>query len=172
MSENRAWVWVLVASLVALALGFGAAWAVQAQKIDTAEKALGRHREPRPPRCSQDLGEANKALDAAIAERDKLQLAAAGASSTATWTTDPRLAEHPNRPAKPTGVTGKRFGYIKKIETKGGKVYVTMDQAEFLTGKAAADAATAHGDESPPPNDYYIVNDNSKLRTYPVSPSR
>jgi quinol-cytochrome oxidoreductase complex cytochrome b subunit len=48
---------------------------------------------------------------------------------------------------------------------------LTFDVARFLTGKAAADAATAHGDESPPPNDYYIVNDVKKLSTYLVSTS-
>ena len=39
----------------------------------------------------------------------------------------------------------------------------------MLSGDDAATAATAHGDESPPPNDYYIVNDNPKLRDFTVS---
>jgi hypothetical protein len=61
---------------------------------------------------------------------------------------------------------GKYFIYAKKT---GDGPTLTFDLALFLTGKAAIDAATAHGDESPPPNDYYIVNDDHKLRTYPVS---
>ena len=46
---------------------------------------------------------------------------------------------------------------------------MTFDLAEFLTGDAAAEAAAEHGDESPPPNDYYIVNDNPRLRTLPIA---
>jgi hypothetical protein len=168
MSENRTWLWILIASLVALIVGFGAAWLVQAQKIDAAEKALATSQN-KASLLEQDLGDANKALDAAIAERDKLKLAAAGASSTDTSTRTPDSGTP--KPAPKTAVTGRRFGYIKKFETKNGTVYVTYDQAEFLTGKAAAAAATAHGDESPPPNDYYIVNDNKLLRTYPVASS-
>jgi hypothetical protein len=43
---------------------------------------------------------------------------------------------------------------------------VTVDYVQILTGKAAADAATAAGQESPPPNDYFIVNSSKKLRTF------
>jgi hypothetical protein len=43
------------------------------------------------------------------------------------------------------------------------------DYAQFLTGQAAADAAEAAGDESPPPNDYYVVNANPRLRTLPLA---
>jgi len=38
---------------------------------------------------------------------------------------------------------------------------------QFLTGTAATKAAVAHGDTAE--NDYYVVNDNPKLRTFPVS---
>jgi len=148
---------------------------VQAQKVDTAEKELASLKS-KAALLEQDLGDTRKALDAAIAERDKLELAAADGSSTATSTTtpgseNPTATPSPTPKPKPAPVTGKRFGYIRKFETKSGTVYVTMDQAEFLTGKAAAAAATAHGDESPPPNDYYIVNDNRQLRTFPIAKS-
>jgi hypothetical protein len=46
---------------------------------------------------------------------------------------------------------------------------MTFDLAEFLTGDAAAESAAEHGDESPPPNDYYIVNDNPRLRTLSIA---
>jgi hypothetical protein len=166
MSEKRVWVWVLVVSLVTLVLGFGAAWIIQAQKVEVARKQLASARDQLAV-GARDLREANQALDAAIAERDKLELAAREASAAAAKAN----ASKPKAPTTQTGITGKRFGYIKKFETKNGTVYVTMDQAEFLTGKSAADAAAAHGDESPPPNDYYIVNDNSLLRTYPLASS-
>lgn len=46
---------------------------------------------------------------------------------------------------------------------------VDFDLACFYTGNAAAAEATARGEESPPPNDYLITNDNPTLRTVPVA---
>jgi hypothetical protein len=57
---------------------------------------------------------------------------------------------------------------ITAVDTSGSAVLLEVDYIQFLTGDEAADAATAHGDESPPPNDYYIVNDNPALREFPV----
>jgi hypothetical protein len=59
---------------------------------------------------------------------------------------------------------------VKKLHGTPPDATLTFDLAEFLTGEAAAQAAAEHGDESPPPNDYYIVNDNPKLRTMPIAP--
>jgi hypothetical protein len=64
---------------------------------------------------------------------------------------------------------GRSFVFVKTVSTAGGGS-VRFDLAYFLTGQDAIDAAKAHGDESPPPNDYYIVNDNPKLRRLAVSP--
>lgn len=66
------------------------------------------------------------------------------------------------------GKTTKEFAYIADISEVAGRYTWVLDHAQLLTGAEAVAAATAHGDESPPPNDYYIVNDNPKLRTYPV----
>ncbi|MDH3300207.1 MAG: hypothetical protein OES24_06835, partial [Acidimicrobiia bacterium] len=41
----------------------------------------------------------------------------------------------------------------------------------WFTGRAAEEAASEDGEESPPPNDYYIRNDNEQLRTLEVDPS-
>lgn len=73
--------------------------------------------------------------------------------------------------AKPADTTSaaKQYTLIKKVYLKSGTWYVTADYIQFLTGKAAATAATAHGDESPPPNDYYILNDSKALRELPVA---
>jgi hypothetical protein len=46
---------------------------------------------------------------------------------------------------------------------------ITFDLIQFLTGDAATKAAAEDGKESPPPNDYYIRNVNSRLRTLPVA---
>lgn len=67
----------------------------------------------------------------------------------------------------PTGVSGRELVLIEGTEWLEEPM-LTVDYLQFLTGDEAADAAAAHGDESPPPNDYYIANDNPRLRTYPV----
>lgn len=68
----------------------------------------------------------------------------------------------------PTGPTERQPGYVKSVVNSAGNWVLTIDYIQFLTGGEAAEAAAAHGDESPPPNDYYIVNDNPKLREFPV----
>ena len=45
---------------------------------------------------------------------------------------------------------------------------ITFDLLQFFSGDAATKAAAEDGKESPPPNDYYIRNVNSRLRTLPV----
>lgn len=46
---------------------------------------------------------------------------------------------------------------------------VEFDLACWFTGDAAARAAAEDGEESPPPNDYYVRNVNETLRTLEVS---
>jgi hypothetical protein len=48
---------------------------------------------------------------------------------------------------------------------------LVFDLAYFLTGDEAVQAAIDHGAEVPPPNDYFIVNDDPGLRRVPVSPA-
>jgi hypothetical protein len=75
-------------------------------------------------------------------------------------------------PAEPTGETGKQFGYVKGTKVRQGpkpRTYLVVDYAQFLTGDAAARAAKAAGQESPPPNDYFIVNENPMLRSLPFA---
>jgi hypothetical protein len=61
---------------------------------------------------------------------------------------------------------GRHPVYIKSVDA-GGQT-VTFDLIQFFTGEAATKAAAEDGEESPPPNDYYIRNVNSRLRTLPV----
>lgn len=59
---------------------------------------------------------------------------------------------------------GHHFVYVTDAaRRKDGSVRVTFDLAYFLTGEAGERAAAEHGDEFV--NDYYIVNDNPRLRT-------
>lgn len=60
---------------------------------------------------------------------------------------------------------GKDFGYFTAVQSAKAPVRLSFDRALFLTGEAANKAAAEHGDESPVPNDYYVVNDNTTLRT-------
>jgi hypothetical protein len=66
---------------------------------------------------------------------------------------------------------GRWPGFVKKID---GDTAVTMDLVEFLTGDAAAKAwkkKYPDSDEDVPPNDYFIVNDNTKVRVLPLASS-
>jgi hypothetical protein len=59
----------------------------------------------------------------------------------------------------------KDFGYFTAVRSSGSPVRLSFDRALFLTGDEANKAAATHGDETPVPNDYYVVNDSKKLRT-------
>jgi hypothetical protein len=85
-------------------------------------------------------------------------------STTPTASPSPSPTDDPN--ALPPG---RNFVYARRADAAGNTL--TVDLAYFYTGQEAADQAKAHGDESPPPNGYYIVNDNPKVRTVPVSPT-
>ena len=94
------------------------------------------------------------------------------APSDATGVTAPTGTTGPTAPTGATGETGspppeledgEHFGFVEEVDpTEGTMVF---DLAYFLTGQAANEAAAEHGDEVPVPNDYYIVNDNDRLRT-------
>jgi hypothetical protein len=66
---------------------------------------------------------------------------------------------------------GRHFIFAVKEADKDGGPQLKFDLAYFLTGEEAEQAAMDHGDEVPVPNDYYIQNDNPKLRWLPVSDS-
>ena len=81
-------------------------------------------------------------------------------------TPTPTQPANPDRPATKaaTATPGSDFGFIRSWTAKAGTFYLRFDRAVLLTGKAADDASAAHGGESPVPNDYYIQNDNPRLR--------
>jgi len=62
-----------------------------------------------------------------------------------------------------------QFAYVTEVASDGSTV--TLDYAEFLTGEEANAAAEAAGEIDPGegvPNDYFIRNDNPRLRTFPI----
>jgi hypothetical protein len=119
-------------------------------------------------------------------------LLARGGGTEAAGSVSPSTTRPPTRTRSPTASTagsvtpsvspsaspepadalsdGRYFVYAKTVEQNEGASSLTFDLALFLTDDAANAAAAAHGDEVPPPNGYYIVNDNPKLRTVPIDP--
>jgi hypothetical protein len=61
---------------------------------------------------------------------------------------------------------GRHPVYLKSVDPD--RHTITFDLVQFFTGEAATKAAAEDGEESPPPNDYYIRNVNPRLRTLPV----
>ena len=60
---------------------------------------------------------------------------------------------------------GEWYGVVVSASPSG----IEFDLACWFTGEAAVTAAEEDGAE-PPPNDYYARNDNSQIRSLPVSP--
>lgn len=77
------------------------------------------------------------------------------------------------------GATARSHGYIRRFYQKENRYYVDVDYIQFLSGEAAVAAARRKGDAAVDVvkgdtvysvfNDYYIVNDNSQVRTLPLA---
>jgi hypothetical protein len=89
----------------------------------------------------------------------------------------PTSSSGPTQQPSPTAVNtgdavedGTYFVQLKDVQGgEEGPLLVRYDLAYFLTGDEANEAAAEAGDETPVPNDYYIVNDNPKLRLVPLA---
>lgn len=64
---------------------------------------------------------------------------------------------------------GRHPAYLKDVDLASRTIVI--DVVQFFTGAQAAKAASEDGQESPPPNDYYIRNVNKRLRRLPVVPT-
>jgi hypothetical protein len=93
-------------------------------------------------------------------------------AGTVSIQTEPTTSPAPTEPASPTPNAqledGRHFGYIKRVDFQTSTV--VFDLAYLLKGEKANEAAAAHGYETPVDNDYFIVNDNPRLRTLTMSP--
>ncbi|GAB2792600.1 hypothetical protein HNQ93_003625 [Hymenobacter luteus] len=77
------------------------------------------------------------------------------------------------------GNTGRNHGYIRRFYQEKGQYYVTVDYIQFLNGADAVAAAQRKGDAVMDVqngdtiysvfNDYYIVNDSPRQRTFRLS---
>lgn len=63
---------------------------------------------------------------------------------------------------------GEHPVFVTAVDVEGRTL--TVDVVQFLTGEEAAAAYEAEtGETGGPPNDYFIVNENDRLRTLPVA---
>ncbi|MEW6059054.1 MAG: hypothetical protein AB1551_02755 [Actinomycetota bacterium] len=91
-------------------------------------------------------------------------------SSSPTPSPEPTGSPSPSEAASPVLEDGRHFGFIQSVDLSTQVPTLVFDLAYFLTGDEANEAAAEHGDEVPVPNDYYIVNDNPRLRTLTLDP--
>jgi hypothetical protein len=66
----------------------------------------------------------------------------------------------------------EHFGYIRSVSDAGPAATLAFDEANFLTGKEAQQAAEKDGAIEPgeaAPNDYYIRNPDKATKTYPIA---
>jgi hypothetical protein len=89
------------------------------------------------------------------------------ADPTPTRTSRPSAAPEPT--ADDTALEdGKHYAYIKEVDVQDR--HLTVDVIQFLTGEEANQAYFEEtGDSSGVPNDYFIKNENARLRTLDVS---
>lgn len=86
------------------------------------------------------------------------------APADSPMSTPPQREPGPSASTTPVTSRGTDFGFIRSWYAKQGTFYLRFDRAVLLTGKAADAASAAHGGASPVENDYYIQNDNPRLR--------
>lgn len=146
---------------VALIAGAGV-WAVMSAQLDDAEQSVTQAEEQVAALESEvaSLTESLTSAEESLAAASKVVIASATTATAApSKTTDAPSSE-------------RIFCFMRGGTWEGSTPRLTVDYAEFLMGDDAIAAATAHGAESPPPNGYFIVNDNTKLRDLPADPKQ
>lgn len=91
----------------------------------------------------------------------------ATAGTAPSGSTTPEAENASAAPGAPTS-SERVPALVISARIEGGVTILVVDYIQFLTGEEAAVAAADRGNESPPPNDYYIVNDNTRLREFAV----
>ena len=149
LKDGRA-VAALVGALVAgLLIGVATGWAVCSSRMQDLEKRL-LVAQTRLAEIAQAQEDASNAPEPAPAE--------------------PVEEEPAGTETSPASATERQPVLVVSTRGADDADYLTLDYIQFLTGDEATTAAAEHGDESPPPNDYYVVNDNPRLREFPVAP--
>jgi len=126
--------------------------------------------------CSGDGGDATTITSEAPASTTTSQ---PGTTSTTalptTTTTAPSTSTTEPDPLAPEGSgctpgttelpDGEWYGQVDAFDATG----ISFDLACWFTGEAAEVAAADDGEESPPPNDYYVRNENDEVRLLTVA---
>ncbi|MGW4063210.1 hypothetical protein ACWEGE_33335 [Amycolatopsis sp. NPDC004747] len=87
--------------------------------------------------------------------------------STGSASSTPSRPAEPGEPGTPVLADGRYPAYLTAIDT--GARTLTFDVIQFLTGEEATKAFQRdHPGAEGPPNGYYILNVNPRLRTLPV----
>jgi hypothetical protein len=87
--------------------------------------------------------------------------------STSSASSTPSRPAEPSEPATSVLADGRHPAYLTAIDTRARTL--TFDVIQFLTGEEATKAFQRdHPGVEGPPNGYYILNVNSRLRTLPV----
>lgn len=108
------------------------------------------------------------------------QTPADGSSPSPDETTTPTTAPSPEETStaeaspepEPVLEDGRHIVFIVSIKTGTDPMRIRFDLAEMLTGEEANEAAVEDGviaPGEPVPNDYYIRNENPKLRKLPIA---
>jgi hypothetical protein len=149
----------LIAGGVVLALLAGAAagWFARSPKVGELEDRVAELEQARDEESSTEITDEETAAETdEIAATDEAAAETEGATAGDSGTA-PVASSVERQPGLIVDITGSPGAYVMRI-----------DYVLWLTGQEAIDAAAAHGDESPPPNDYYVVNDNPKIREFPI----
>lgn len=149
--KRRSLILFIVLFLLGLIIGGIGIWYFRGAEVSNLKKKVSR--------LESQLKKAKEATSEEVSTETATQQTTEGAEAESK-TPQSTAAESPK--------VERQFCYIKDANESAGKFMLVVDYAQFLTGEEAAQAAAARGDESPPPNDYYIVNDNPRLRTFPV----
>jgi len=90
--------------------------------------------------------------------------------ATTPPSTDPTTGSAAGDRADGTDLRDGRYpALVRRVDAAGRRI--TVDVVQLYFGAAAARAALAdHASEVPPPNDYWIRNVSTRLRTLPVAP--
>jgi len=101
---------------------------------------------------------------------------ASGSPSASAATSPPTQSRsHAASPSSPPEASGDELPdgtyFVRLTDLKSGAdpLQIRYDLAYFYTGDEANQVAASRGDETPVPDDVYIVNDNPKLRLAPLA---
>lgn len=161
--RTKAVVFVALGVIGALVAGAVAGWFARGVEVSDLEEELAMTRDR--------LAESETRIPAEGTTSDVIDEVAGEIVETPPGAEAAASAEGPaTGGSAPTPTSERQPGMVVAVTGPPDAYVLTIDYVLFLSGPEANAAATAHGDESPPPNDYYVVNDNPKLREFPIQP--